>query len=199
MLTKWYSDEFIERLAHLQNDLLRRTKPWTMKEAQEILDILAQGAPYDEAHAAADDAIEKGVEATPELLRLNEVLGIYTRATAVATERLRKDSVGRADRKIEPDARRALELAFIAMLDDGSPTIRSSGETVMLESGLIERPEIRQRLEAMAQSDPDAQIRENITHHLAHYDDIARLKKQYKKTFFASRTDDEPDARKQEP
>ncbi|RMD61539.1 MAG: hypothetical protein D6824_07980 [Planctomycetota bacterium] len=127
-----------------------------------------------------------GLESTPKLLRLNEAWMLYSKAVSVAAERLRKDALGRKDRRIEPEAREALEKALVSMLDDDSVDVRGLGWVAMLESGLAKRPDIRRRLDAMAQHDPDEQLRDNLRRNLAHYDEVEKLAATYKQLYEGS-------------
>ncbi len=182
---RWYGEELDSELAHI-DALRRQKKPWTTAEAEELLAILRRGEPVEASRRAAQEAERLGVEATPELLEHNRQLLRYNEAMIAVTERLRKDALGRTDRRVEPEARQALERFIMSGLEDGSPQVRESAWIAALESGMVERPEVRQKLEEMARSDPDEENRAYFARALAHYDNIVQLAKRYREMLHSS-------------
>jgi len=56
----------------------------------------------------------------------------------------------------------------------------------MLDSGLVERPDIRSRVEYMAKNAPDPTTREYRQRQLDHYDNVVALAGKYRQTFSSS-------------
>jgi len=145
------SPEWREASRLITNDLLRRPR-WSAAEADTLISLIARNQGLGEIDPAALDA------GTMTKLAVSEG------AAAAVAERFRHGG------PIDPPARAALANALLSQLAHPSSDVRFTGIQTVVYSGIVEQPQARATIEALAAADPSPRVRDQADRQLKGFD-----------------------------
>ncbi len=145
-------------MVYLRNDLTRRAD-WTADDCARLRETIAVGIPMARPEPGSP-AIEGYAEAD----------STYGLAMATISEKLRRS------KRLSPEVRASLATLLADQLASENPRMRLSATANVVYARLPTDPDVRSRLERMADSETDPPVTQNIRRQLSHFDEVERLK-----------------------